>query len=447
MLITKKIFINDAIHLFNETECDPPSLTLKTVGCLFYADDLVILSTSEAGLQKSLNKLDDYCQSWKLSVNYSKSKVLCFSRQGKKLKETFTINGQALESVQTYTYLGLEISSSGKFINAQNNLCAKAIKATFKLKKLLSDSNLNPDTKLKLFDQLITLICLYGVEVWGPDCLLPLAKKDPWKLEDCYSKFLCEKINISYSKFTLGVHKKSTNNAVRGELGRYPLGIDGIAQALCYHERLEMTDKDSLLGEAFRLSKSLNPLYHKSWGIACNHLIQYLHANGNLQTNDLGNLKITKRKLRARYNDHWQEAISKETKMRTYLKFKNTLHYESYLNMNNQHHQKAMTRFRISAHTLAIERGRYTIPKTPLHDRKCGHCTLKEIEDEHHFLLECPKYEKLRDKFESAALLLCTNLNNLSRENKFIFLMSAEDKIANITAHFIYDSFLLREKL
>jgi hypothetical protein len=87
------------------------------------------------------------------------------------------------------------------------------------------------------------------VEVWGPDCLLPLAKRAPWKLEDCYSKFLCEKINISYSKFMLGVHKKSPNNAVRGELGRYPLGIDGIAQALCYHERLEMTEKDSLLGE------------------------------------------------------------------------------------------------------------------------------------------------------------------------------------------------------
>jgi hypothetical protein len=131
------IFINDAIHLFNETECDPPSLTLKTVGCLFYADDLVILSTSEAGLQKSLNKLDHYCQSWKLSVNYSKSKVLCFSRQGKKIKETFTINGQVLESVQTYTYRGLEISSPGKFVNAQNNLCAKAIKATFKLKIII----------------------------------------------------------------------------------------------------------------------------------------------------------------------------------------------------------------------------------------------------------------------------------------------------------------------
>jgi hypothetical protein len=75
----------------------------------------------------------------------------------------------------------------------------------------------------------------------------------------------------------------------------------------------------------------------------------------------------------------------RKQKLRTYLKLKNTFHYESYLNMSNQHHQQAMTRFCISAYTLVIDRGQYTIPKTPLHDRKCGHCTLREIEDEHNF--------------------------------------------------------------
>jgi hypothetical protein len=50
--------------------------------------------------------------------------------------------------------------------------------------------------------------------------------------------------------------------------------------------------------------------------------MQYLKANGNLQTKDLENLKKKKKdKLRMRYNDHWQEA-SKETKIENLSKIK-----------------------------------------------------------------------------------------------------------------------------
>jgi hypothetical protein len=38
-------------------------------------------------------------------------------------------------------------------------------------------------------------------------------------------KFPCEKLYIKFSKSILGVHKKSSNFAVLGELGRYPLYI------------------------------------------------------------------------------------------------------------------------------------------------------------------------------------------------------------------------------
>ena len=53
-----------------------------------------------------------------------------------------------------------------------------------------------------------------------------------------------------------------------------------------------------------------------------------------------------------------------------------------------------LTHFRISAHKLEIETGRYVItnPKTPLENRLCKQCNLSEIEDEEHFLINCPKY-------------------------------------------------------
>ena len=67
------IFLNDLIPLLNDPENTPPTLLTKDVGCLLYADDLVILSTSKEGLQRSLDKLNQYCPTWKLDINVAKS--------------------------------------------------------------------------------------------------------------------------------------------------------------------------------------------------------------------------------------------------------------------------------------------------------------------------------------------------------------------------------------
>jgi hypothetical protein len=95
-------------------------------------------------------------------------KSLVFLNQGKGNNYLFTIiSDKVLEQVKSYTYLGIEFSSSGSLKLAQQKVTDKAMKALFKLKQLLYDSNLKPDTSLKLFDQLIKPICLYGAEIWG----------------------------------------------------------------------------------------------------------------------------------------------------------------------------------------------------------------------------------------------------------------------------------------
>ena len=61
------IFINDIIKEFEKPECDAPTLINDLIiGCLLYADDLVIFSKSAEGLQNSLNNLFNYCKKWKI---------------------------------------------------------------------------------------------------------------------------------------------------------------------------------------------------------------------------------------------------------------------------------------------------------------------------------------------------------------------------------------------
>lgn len=103
-----------------------------------------------------------------------------------------------------------------------------------------------------------------------------------------------------------------------------------------------------------------------------------------------------------------------------------------------------LTRLRISAHNLEIETGRYTTPKTPLENRLCKQCNLSEIEDEEHFLINCPKYSLHRK--ELFRKLNNSNFNELSNMNKFVWLLNNEDIYVNVEiAKYLSNCFILRD--
>ena len=53
------IFINDLSSEFEKEECKPSTLLNSKVGSLSFADDLLIISESKEGLQRSINNLSD----------------------------------------------------------------------------------------------------------------------------------------------------------------------------------------------------------------------------------------------------------------------------------------------------------------------------------------------------------------------------------------------------
>ena len=73
------IYINDLPDIFDET-CCPPKLIDSQVPCLLFADDLLLLSTSQSGLQNAIDKLSEYNCNWKLTLSHKKSNTMTFSR-------------------------------------------------------------------------------------------------------------------------------------------------------------------------------------------------------------------------------------------------------------------------------------------------------------------------------------------------------------------------------
>ena len=112
--------------------------------------------------------------------------------------------------------------------------------------------------------------------------------------------------------------------------------------------------------------------------------------------------------------------------------------------IKNRDVRKCLTQFRISAHQLAIERGRYKKIKTD--ERFCKYCQAKEVEDEIHFLMKCQMFACERDKLFSYIEKACRNFQYLSEENKFLWLMTSEDTLViEKLASYIFTCFDIRK--
>ena len=58
-----KVFINDLPDVF-DNDCYGVDAGTYHLNCLLYADDVILLSRSEAGLQRCIAKLEQYCDEW-----------------------------------------------------------------------------------------------------------------------------------------------------------------------------------------------------------------------------------------------------------------------------------------------------------------------------------------------------------------------------------------------
>ena len=102
-------------------------------------------------------------------------------------------------------------------------------------------------------------------------------------------------------------------------------------------------------------------------------------------------------------------------------------------------YRKCVSRLRLVSHSLLIEVGRHlNIPKN---NRICQFCTRNEIDDEHHYVLRCPRFHDLRKELlpkmyieNPTALSFCKLMKSkdvkiLYNLGKYLYLAS---KIRNV---------------
>ena len=85
------------------------------MGSLYFADDIALMSTTKTGAKQMLVRLDEFCVEWNLTINLKKTKIVEFSSRRKRLarREEFRLNGQMIEIVDDFNYLGIKFSRTG----------------------------------------------------------------------------------------------------------------------------------------------------------------------------------------------------------------------------------------------------------------------------------------------------------------------------------------------
>ena len=390
------IFINDLPEILNTNSLDPITLHEQKINILMYADDMVVLSKSSKGLQKSLDVIANYTIKWGLHINIGKSKILIFNKKINTNEMQFKINNINLERVDSYCYLGLVMTPNGTFKSAQKVLFNKAMKTYYSIRKEFNFENGTPvNIQQELFNTLIIPIMTYGSDVWG--CYLTRTKM---QLKDllCNNNLDFEKLNTKFCKNTLGVHKRTSNIACKAELGRYPIVIGIMSKVTKYILSILNHKQNSLLGSALL---SQNKLY-KSDKSSVMSLFLMIIKECNIQLKKCLNLTESmnqtltnqvKTKLKELYKDIALNQIKQSTKLTIYSQIKHIFKPEKYIKLlSNPYHRRTITKMRISAHNLPIETGIYKNIDNV--NRICNLCD-SGIGNEMH-LLECT-YHTIRE--------------------------------------------------
>ena len=348
-----------------------------------------------------------------------------------RLVRVFKYRDKTIEGVREYKYLGFFITPSGEISTGLHDLKDRAARALSHLRTKMGDLfRKHVSITIELFDTLIKPILIYMSDFWG---CLKLPKNNP--IEIFQNKFL---------KQLLGVQIQTTNIGVLLETGRIPLSIYAKKSCIKNWSRIARNQCNSILKTSYQnsLSKDLN------WP---NSIKQELATAGlyerfiNHQDNEIPvENAIFQRLVDMFHQSAFAEISNDKSKLRTYSLMKTEIGYEDYLTqISSINDRRALTKFRLSNHSLMIEKGRHLgIDKN---ERFCKFC-LDKVEDEIHFLINCKTFEMHRKNLFDIANNNLYYFHRFNDKAKLIALLN-NPKITQYTGSYLCKTLEIREFL
>ena len=422
------IFLSDIIPCFKTEECQPLKIDKsETIGSLIWADDIIIFSESEEGLQNMLKNLSIYMKGNRMKINLKKTKCMIFNKMGRFFRRSFKVGEDVLYTTNNYKYLGFVVTPSGEINTGLQDLKDRALRAYYSLKnKMGRYFMLCPSTTLHLFDAMIKPILLYNSDFWG---CLKIPKNNP-----------IENVHMRFCKEVLGVQRQTTNIGVLLELGRIPIMLYGIKNCIKNWSRIHISGRAN---EIVLLTHRMSLNFSLKWTQEAKSCLDRSGIGSETKSVTIFNM-VFKRLKDTFYQEAFVDINRDRSKLRTFGKLKTDIGMTKYLTSAKYIDSRiALSKIRLSNHDLMIEKGRHLgINKT---ERFCPFCP-HLIESEEHFLLQCETFATFRRTLISEIKNIVALPDQLLGQGMLTTLLNDEN-IVNQVGNYIRKAFQCRRFL
>ena len=136
-----------------------------TVQRLLFADDLMLLDSTQNGLQQALDRFSSACSVARMKISTTKTETMCLSRQPKQC--SLQIDGEPLKQSEKFMYLGVSFTSDGRQNSELDIRIGKASAVMRQLhQSVVLKQELCTKAKLSIFRSVYVSILTYGHECW-----------------------------------------------------------------------------------------------------------------------------------------------------------------------------------------------------------------------------------------------------------------------------------------
>lgn len=310
-------------------------------------------------------------------MNTKKTKIMHFRRgSNQRSNYNFKINDVILEYVNSYKYLGVIMDENVKYDLAAKTITDSAGRALGSvINKARTYKDIGSRTFTTLYYRCVTPVMCYGAGIWGMN-------KEAMKL--------CHNIQKRAIRFFLGVHRFTPVDSMQGDMGWTSIPTTINIEILRLWNRMVNTKI-----ETTKLTFNYDLNNGGKWSRTVQEIMKSIGLESAFHNRATVNLKVCTELMMDNNQREWLTACEQKPKLRSYVRFKHEYKMEKYISFNFTKYERSLcAQFRSGILPLRIEVGRYR--QEPLEERVCDFCTRNDIEDEEHFIFDCPLYDEER---------------------------------------------------
>ena len=270
-----------------------------------------------------------------MNTNIKKTKIVIFQERAlatrldhSKFKHQFYTNNEKIEITNSYTYLGVKLSTNSSFKEHKApKRQSQEIHNYLQLVSTLTFLYFQQVFLTIFFNSLYPPILMYGSEVWN------IYDKDDYNSQE---NDIIEKTKIQFcTKQVLGVNRQCPNVAYRNEFGRLPLKKITNVNIIKFWIHLENKQDDNCAEHCSKISidmaeKNQTSLMKKVNTLCKNSNLNELYLNDNNSSTYIKNIQLT---IRVELTSHQYNLIRNNQKLKFYSIFKNDCHKSHCLNI------------------------------------------------------------------------------------------------------------------